>query len=163
MWRAGHRVKAGKPVPEFEQFAQEWLVRQESDPGVGDNHFRPQVDFLLPGMDVFKYEEGLDNVLRRLARQLSYRKLGRVPPHKMAPRVDVDRSIESLSQATLAHLERLYVADFAVFGYLPPLSRPSRPSSVLMTAEGAAPAGGRTRAQEWLSRARRRARYLMRS
>lgn len=120
-WRAGHQVKAGRPVPSYDAFVSEWLNRLDGSRTAGDNHFRPQVDFLLPHMQVFRFEDGLSTILARVARRLRVRRLARVPPHKMPRRVQADVAPESLSDATTARLVRTYVTDYAVLGYdLPP-------------------------------------------
>jgi hypothetical protein len=117
VWRAGHVAKSGRPVPDFESFATTWLDRYDADPSAGDNHFRPQVQFLLPQMDVFRFEDGIDSIMSRVARRLRAPRLGRPVPHRMGPRVDADRSLDALTSGTRARLARLYLVDSAVLGY----------------------------------------------
>lgn len=116
-WRAGHQVKAGRPVPSYDEFVNSWLDRLDGSRTAGDNHFRPQVDFLLPHMQVFRFEDGLSTILAHVARRLRVRRLARVPPHKMPRRVEVDVAPESLSDATKARLVQTYITDYAVLGY----------------------------------------------
>jgi Sulfotransferase family len=117
VWRAGHVAKSGAPVPDFESFATTWLDRYDADPTAGDNHFRPQLEFLLPQMDVFRFEDGIEWIMSRVGARVGAPRLhGRVP-HRMGPRVDADRSLDSLTAGTRARLARLYLADCAVLGY----------------------------------------------
>ncbi len=120
VWRAGLKAKAGKPVPDFDSFANDWLDRYDLDPSVGGNHFRPQTEFLLPQMDVYRFEDGLDWIMSRVAARLEIPRLGRKVPHRMGPRVEADRSLDALSSATRARLAALYLVDSAALGY--PLS-----------------------------------------
>jgi hypothetical protein len=117
VWRAGHFAKAGRTIPDFDSFANTWLDRYDARPSAGDNHFRPQVEFLLPQMDVFRFEDGVDWIMSRVAARLKVPRLGRPAPHRMAPRVDADRSLDSLTAGTRSRLTRLYLVDSAVLGY----------------------------------------------
>lgn len=128
VWRAGHVAKKGRPVPDFESFANDWLGRYDADPSAGDNHFRPQVEFLLPQMDVFRFEDGIDWVMSRVAVRLGDARLSRPVPHRMGPRVDADRSLDALTTGTRARLARLYLVDSAALGY-PQLFAPEVPGS----------------------------------
>jgi hypothetical protein len=128
VWRAGHAKKQGEPIMDFESFTSTWLDRYEADPTSGDNHFRPQVQFLLPQMDVFRFEDGMDWIMSRVAARLKVPRLGRAAPHRMRPRVEVDRSLDSLTAATRARLARLYLVDSVALGY-PESFDPELPAS----------------------------------
>lgn len=117
VWRAGHKAKAGKPIPDFDSFANDWLDRYEANPSVGGNHFRPQIEFLLPRMDVYRFEDGIDWIMSRVAARLEVPRLGRKVPHRMGPRIEADRSLDALSTATRARLAALYLVDSAALGY----------------------------------------------
>jgi hypothetical protein len=117
VWRAGHVTKSGLPVPDFETFATTWLDRYDANPSAGDNHLRPQVEFLLPQMEVFRFEDGIDWIMTRVAARVRVPRLGRQVPHRMGPRVEADRSLDSLTAGTRARLARLYLVDSAVLGY----------------------------------------------
>jgi hypothetical protein len=117
VWRAGHHAKQGKPIPDYESFATTWLDRYDADPTAGDNHFRPQVEFLLPQMEVFRFEDGIERIMAQVGAEVGAPRLHRRVQHRMAPRVEADRSLESLTAGTRARLARLYLADSAALGY----------------------------------------------
>lgn len=117
VWRAGHVAKSGGPIPDFESFATDWLGRYDANPSAGDNHFRPQVEFLLPHMDLYRFEDGIDWIMSRVATRVGVPRLGRQVPHRMGPRVEADRSLDSLTPPTRARLAQLYLVDSAVLGY----------------------------------------------
>lgn len=51
-------------APPFSDWLEESLAIYADDPYARDNHLRPQVEFLCDGIKIFRFEDGLDNVLR---------------------------------------------------------------------------------------------------
>jgi len=87
------------------------------NPFVIDNHIRPQVEFWVPGCDVFKHEDGFGEAwVRRVAEQIGCEFLN--------TEVDVVMRFPSSVNATpsatsLARVRDFYQRDFEVFGYDP--------------------------------------------
>jgi len=101
-----------------EAWADRILARYERNPYALDNHVRPQHEFLLPGTEVFRLEDGLDTMMERLNRdhdlgvpnEVGHR-LKRTDLHGMASR-DVE-----ISPALEARLREVYAEDFRQFGF----------------------------------------------
>ncbi|WP_187969872.1 sulfotransferase family 2 domain-containing protein [Aquibium microcysteis] len=88
------------------------LSRRGLDPWYRDNHFRPQHEFVLPGMEIMRFEDGVDACLRRIGDRL-----GTPPPatpirEKPSPRVPL-----ILTERALGRIREAYARDFADFGY----------------------------------------------
>jgi hypothetical protein len=88
------------------------LSRRALDPWYRDNHFRPQHEFILPGMETMRFEDGIDACLSRIAKKLGA-PLPTMPIHeKLSP----PRPLV-LTAAALARIKTTYARDFADFGY----------------------------------------------
>lgn len=88
------------------------LARQAVDPWYRDNHFRAQHAFILPGMEIMRFEDGVDACLRRVAERLG------VPPpttsirEKVSPHTPI-----TLTAPVLARIGQAYERDLEQFGY----------------------------------------------
>lgn len=120
-WRAMLAKRKNAAVPDIETFVRNWLDRYHEEPSAGDNHFRPQVDFLLPGAHVYRFEEGLDYIMRDVLARLEVPTAQRSVPHRLAPKVEVDRDLSRLSTSTYRRFVRTYLCDYAALRY--PLPR----------------------------------------
>ncbi|PIE11566.1 MAG: hypothetical protein CSA70_10970 [Rhodobacterales bacterium] len=64
-YRHGQRRVAKReavPLPGFGRWVERTLRRYNDNPYLLDNHIRPQIEFLTPGLRLFRFEEGLDPV-----------------------------------------------------------------------------------------------------
>jgi len=93
-----------------------WLnyafARERLNPWYRDNHFRPQTDFVYPGAEVFRFEDGVDQVLKAVAERLECAVPEKGIHEKKSKRIPVN--------LTARHLERIaahYKADLDQFGY----------------------------------------------
>lgn len=120
-WRALLATRQNKPVPDMESFVRSWLDRYCEQASAGDNHFRPQVDFLLPGAHVYRFEQGMDSIMKDILARLDVPESGQSVPHRLAPKVQVDRDLLSLSRATYRRFLRTYLSDYAALDYPLPL------------------------------------------
>jgi hypothetical protein len=96
------------------------LWRAGRDPGSRLGHFRAQVDFECFGAEVFRYEDGLEAVMRRLSEVTGVHIPARTPPRNVSPPRQV-----SISHDSLRRVHDAYRADFDRFGYtddLPPIT-----------------------------------------
>ena len=89
-----------------------------------DNHIRPQVDFMVPDCRVFRFEDGLDMVLRFALATIEKPHAVRPPcpevPHLLKSHGGLSRS--DLGEESLDSIFHVYREDYAHFGY----ERPSR-------------------------------------
>lgn len=86
------------------------------NPFYADNHFRPQVEFQLPGAEVFKLEDGLDPVRLRLDALLE-RRGDSLAHHMTSP---ASKFSQQLSSASRRLIMNWYGDDFARFSYPDP-------------------------------------------
>ena len=86
------------------------------DPYVADNHLRPQHDFLIPGCDVFRHEDGFGPAfLARLAERTGTDfALDALGTHKPADRREIDPAEVELIRPRVI---QFYRQDYTVFGY----------------------------------------------
>lgn len=98
---------------------------QRNHPTMLDNHLRPQSDFIDSRVEVFRYEDGLENVCKHVADVL-----GVAPPTEPLPRAysSTHDLTAALSPQALVMVNRLYDLDFEWFDY--ERVGPSRPKVV---------------------------------
>lgn len=122
-YRNAHKLRCGL-APDPWDWAQNAFAEYARNPYHLDNHLRPQVDFLVPGLELFRFEDGIDNILAELNDLYD---LG-IPPASNVPgwaRYALDSERESgvrssqieISPVLKEHLDAFYQADFEVFGY----------------------------------------------
>lgn len=88
------------------------MARRSINPSYRDNHFRPQHEFLLPGVEIFRFEDGIDACLNRIAHRLG------VPPAH--DRIHEKRSAPqpvTLTKADIARIASFHARDFEQFDY----------------------------------------------
>lgn len=106
VWRPvlGHRRRLS-----FDEWVPQVLKSAQADPLFSDNHLRPQADFILPGMRLFAFEEGLDPV---------YDWIDAVTETRPAPRGMHEKASTTPrpvpAAATRGVIERFYAGDRAI-------------------------------------------------
>ncbi len=94
----------------------EWLdlrLREYAEnPYVADNHLRPQVEFLVPDLQVFRFEDGIANILAKVFARLSMRDA----PGAMHLRRGTAAVIES-ARSCVDRVAEFYARDFAELNY----------------------------------------------
>lgn len=88
------------------------LSRRAIDPWYRDNHFRPQHEFVLPGMEILRFEDGVDACLRRIGDRLGTP--APATPIREKPSAPVPLV---LTPRALSRITETYARDFADFGY----------------------------------------------
>lgn len=110
-----YRRKRGFAKRTFDDWLNRAMKNYRQNPYIMDNHFRPQVDFIRPGVEVFKLEDGLEYPLAAASHHL-----GLTMP---APSSHVNKSQSKepvvWSRRTRARITKFYKADFDRFGYDP--------------------------------------------
>ncbi|MEJ1160336.1 sulfotransferase family 2 domain-containing protein [Prosthecomicrobium sp. N25] len=105
-------LAAGVAIPDFAIWLDFFLRRSREEPYVKDNHLRPQVNFVEPGTEVFRYEDGLAPVISRISEVLG------LPRPPSADRVNVGADVRAdVGPDCLARIRNHYAADFERFGY----------------------------------------------
>ena len=100
--------------PPFARWAVRELRAAEQDPWILDNHLRPQWEFVYPGADCFKMEDGLAKGLTKAAARIG------APPPETVPALNrtAGKDIETIWDAESRDLvARRYARDFKEFGY----------------------------------------------
>jgi hypothetical protein len=100
--------------PPFDEWVRSTLQKYSDDPYIHDNHIRPQHEFHSSGVEVFKFEEGLEKVRAKL------HKLLEIGPENETPMRHVGMSSDapiSLTDETLSLIQDFYIEDYKRFGY----------------------------------------------
>lgn len=117
--RAATRAPGLPPEPEsFEPWLEDALQHAQEHPFLYDNHLRPQVDFIGPGIEVFHLECGLAPVVARLSEALDCPVTLPKRRKQVSSGPDVTPSRESIDK-----IHKAYAMDFDALGYD---ARPSR-------------------------------------
>ena len=99
-------------------WANKSLDRLPVSPYLGDNHLRPQHEFLVPGAHVYRLEDGLEQITDHLNAEFGLgidRSIRRFK-HSGAKDTLASRDVQ-IEPALEARLRTVYAEDFAVFGY----------------------------------------------
>jgi hypothetical protein len=109
------RWQRGSERRPFDEWVEETLARYATDPYVLDNHIRPQHEFLVPGSDVYRVEDGLGDAWVELLSERS----GIAFDTRIVPgRYERPSSPEiTVGERSLELLERFYAQDYATLGY----------------------------------------------
>jgi hypothetical protein len=110
----------------FDAWVERAFGRYSRNPFANDNHIRPQSEFLLDRVEVFRFE---DQPLLRIAERLATLDIPPVSDHPWERRSAA--TMLTLSPATAARIREFYAVDFERLGY-----RPDDYGSSLKPAEG---------------------------
>jgi len=99
-------------TPSFRRWVRRSFADYERDNYLLSNHIRPQSDFLMPGVEIFKLEDGFSAVEQRLQDVLEISFVEKIPHTNKSS----DRPIE-IDPETLDIIYNFYRKDFEVFGY----------------------------------------------
>lgn|GEM_PF-1151609 len=122
-YRNAAELQAGL-AQSLEDWAETVFAEHGRNPYHLDNHLRPQVEFLVPGVEVFRFEDGIDHVLAELDERhdLGIPPIAEIPAYARyaldsRTQARISSSEVPISAALQDRLEDLYRADFEVFGY----------------------------------------------
>ncbi|SIQ34284.1 Sulfotransferase family protein [Paracoccus thiocyanatus] len=109
-----HLAKAGffKGLPIFSLWLEEWLNRQKREPFCLDNHLRPQWEFLGSEVETFRFEDGLQAPLARMAEWLDI-----APPESLPHDLRPDPLEIAWDQVDRIRVRDHYARDFEMLGY----------------------------------------------
>jgi len=94
--------------------------RYEDNPFAFDNHIRPQVEFYINGVDVYRQEDGYDeNWARKLEAKIGVKFDYLTMPRRKNAEKDFEEEIKKivLSDATCQEIQDFYKQDYAFFNY----------------------------------------------
>lgn len=100
----------------------DWVEKQfreySSNPFVGGNHVRPQIDFLTPGCDVYNFELGMQTIIDDLDSRFNF-----ALNHEI-PNVREGKSVSKMSSKDVVvspglerRIKEFYADDYIRFGY----------------------------------------------
>jgi len=101
---------------DFGQYLRFMLDNYRRDENVAAGHFKPQVRFVGEKVrKIFKYEAGLDNIIRNVLRDVGLNHEN-LPP---LPSVNSSSSTRAIvpSESDIALIHQFYAEDFTAFGY----------------------------------------------
>jgi len=104
-------LAAGREIG-FDAWVARTFERYGKNPFVNDNHIRPQSEFLLEGLSIFRFEQTPMPAIRDWLRQRGIE----LPAVTAWERRGADAPIR-LSRATAAQVAAFYAADFQRLGY----------------------------------------------
>ena len=101
-----------------EAWADRVLARQQRDPYTLDNHLRPQHEFVLPGSQVYRLEDGVESTVADLNERFDLGLTTTVPQAlNSVRRAGVSSSDLEVSDGLRERLQSVYAEDFSRFGY----------------------------------------------
>jgi hypothetical protein len=83
-------------------------------PYIGDNHFRPQVEFIAPNLQIFRFEEDIPSIIEKVFAILDIKGAHPIPHLRRG-----DEQIIRCDRAAVRRIAQFYAADFEAFGYNP--------------------------------------------
>jgi hypothetical protein len=109
------RLRVAQETQSLSQWVTLSFRRFLEDPYTNDNHIRPQADFWIPGCDVFRQEDGFDEIVSRIEARLG------LPIEKRdmgSHNTDKGTVLDSDEVARITPLVRqFYRRDYLMFGY----------------------------------------------
>lgn len=99
-------------VPSFKRWVRRNLAEYGKNNYLLSNHIRPQTDFLMPGVESFKIEDGFSHLQRRLQEVLGIAMTETVPHSNKSS----DRPVE-MDAGTMDIIYDFYRKDFEALGY----------------------------------------------
>jgi hypothetical protein len=83
-------------------------------PYIDDNHIRPQVEFISPKLQIFKFEESIPSIIERVFAMLDIKAAHPIPHLRRG-----NGQIISCDLERVRRIAQFYAADFEAFGYNP--------------------------------------------
>ena len=88
------------------------LARRAVHPWYRANHFRPQHEFMLPGTEIMRFEDGIDTCFQRIAGKLEIpAPINSIQEKTSSPNIPL-----ILTPSALDRIKRVYARDFKDFG-----------------------------------------------
>ncbi len=108
-------LKKGSFVPiSFDDWMSATLAEYKINPYIRANHMRPQIDYMSDGIRIFRYEDGLQEVIAYISK---YTGAGLTP--KIAHKKKSEKTALTIKKNTLDHIRSFYAQDFLNINYDP--------------------------------------------
>lgn len=98
----------------FASWLERALIDARANPNHFDSHIRPQWTFVSDRLHVFRFEDGIDAILTRIASDLDLSPPARAP-HALATAAEVPAV--TWDRADILRMQEFYRLDFQQFGY----------------------------------------------
>ncbi len=98
-------------------WAEKIFGQYATNPYVLDNHLRPQSDFLTPGAEVYRLEDGMKGIVKDLNKRFRLQLDKEIPHHLKSENRGLPSSAVQVSGALRERLQEFYAADYEQFGY----------------------------------------------
>jgi len=89
------------------------LNKYKNNPFILDNHLRPQYEFIDENVEIFKFEDGIENILKHLGKKFNIRVPEKIDVKNRSKR---DREV-NFSLEALEKVNKFYHQDFLLFKY----------------------------------------------
>jgi len=109
-----HSLKLGRIDTRlaFDSWLRLSLAIARAAPNLRNNHYRPQADFICFGAEVFKFEQGVGQIMAQVAERLGVAPPASVPHERRSQGPEI-----AVSAASRERIRKAYAGDYAKFGY----------------------------------------------
>jgi len=114
-WRSDNYARQGKSIEPFDAWVSQTFEQYLLNSYVFDNHIRPQCEFILERVEIFKFEDGLSKVYEALQKHVSNQVLG--SDTRDIRRNKSTKSHISMTRGTYESILEFYRDDFDSFSY----------------------------------------------
>ncbi|NDV89965.1 sulfotransferase family 2 domain-containing protein [Alteromonas sp. 345S023] len=101
-----------KPEELFSSWVIHNLTKYKRNNAIFDNHLRPQSYFVSKGVEVFRFEDGIQNAINTIGEKLGIEVIGEVKAKKVSCRKEI-----LWSEASAKLVLEIYAEDFKKFKY----------------------------------------------
>jgi len=118
LWRNRKKKHLAVDADSVQQWANESFAKFAADSYAYDNHLRPQVDFLVPGVKVYHIENGMDSIIADLNDTYGLGLQARAPREREGTtKTGISSRDVAISPAVEARVKEFYRRDYEQFGY----------------------------------------------
>lgn len=103
-----------KELPKFPFWLEQTLNQVNSDRNIYANHLRPQIEFIGKKVNVFRYEDGLENIVRKVNENTGIELS--LPQEKLLQTQSIQAPIQWTSES-VRMVNQFYAEDFKAFSY----------------------------------------------
>ena len=110
--RQRRKYLQGKPIPDFNNWVNDIFIKYTENPWVNDNHIRPQKEFAGDGFDIFRFEDGIENIVNLMRERFKLSPMKDLPHRQKSVSIPI-----TLDSDTAEKIIEFYKNDFSVFNY----------------------------------------------
>ncbi len=98
--------------PDFSNWVLNHIDRVKKNRFHLDNHLRPQYEFIDSDVEIFKFEAGIDFIIKELSKKLEFKEPGEIIKTNISNKTEVNWSLNARTQ-----VNNFYKNDFKFFKY----------------------------------------------